>query len=77
MTEEALIREDPRGWHPSRHPDNVPGQDPCLQRKMGQNIGEVAMRRRLSADSLEVRLAARGSDARRIIRGSEADCVGK
>jgi hypothetical protein len=33
MTEEALIREDPRGWHPSRHPDNAPGQDPCPSRK--------------------------------------------
>ena len=27
LTEEALIREDPRGWHPSRHPDNASGQD--------------------------------------------------
>ncbi len=39
MTEEALVREDPRGWHPSRHPDNVPGQDPCPSRKTGQTIG--------------------------------------
>jgi len=39
MKEEALIREDPRGWHPSRHPDNAPGQDPCPSRKTGQTIG--------------------------------------